>query len=111
MDKATIDRGLVARDLELLAGLVAPAIEARLALLRSIPVVGPRLLSLLAGSPRSMTYAAFHSVLGLGDDELAELVDLVAHELGAWRGALEPVTGAEAAAAMPAFRHLEELAS
>jgi hypothetical protein len=105
-----IDRDLAARDLELLAALLAPAIEARLALLRSIPVVGPRLLSLLRGSPRSMTSDALASVLRLPDGELAELVDLVGRELGAWRGALTPVTPAEAEAARPAYEHLVELA-
>lgn len=103
-----IDRELAARDLEALAAALAPAIEARLETLRSVPLVGPRLLSLLRDSPRRITSDALASVLLLPDEDLAELADLVARELGAWRGFLPPVTAEEAAAARPALARLEE---
>lgn len=104
---AMIDRDLAARDLEALASLVSPAIEARLETLRSVPIVGPRLLSLLAGSPAQMTSAALASVLELPDEDLAALADMVARELGAWRGFLPPVTPGEAEALRPALARLE----
>ena len=106
VDAPAIDRALVERDAGILADLLAPAIEARLETLRSVPIIGPRLLSLLRGSPRSMTYDALASALALGDDDLARLVDLAARELGAWRGALAPVTREEAEAARPAWERL-----
>ncbi len=103
----TVDRALVARDLETVASLVAPAIEARLETLRSVPIIGPRLLSLLRGSPRQMTSDALASLLELPDEDLAQLADLVARELGAWRGFLPPLTAAEAEPARPALERLE----
>lgn len=102
----TINRELVARDLEVLSILVAPAIEARLTTLRTIPVVGPMLYNRLRGSPRAMTSAALSSLLDLTDEDLAALVDLVGRELGAWRGFNAEATMADADVAYPAYGRL-----
>lgn len=104
----TVDRDLMARDLEALAGMVAPAIESRLGILRSVPIVGPSLIGLLRDSPRQLTSRAFASVLSLPDEDIAALADLVARELGAWRGLMPPATGAEIDAARPAAGRLAE---
>ncbi len=79
LTKPAIDRRLMERDLQALAGLLAPAIEARLAVvldrLARIPVVGPKLSAQLQGSPRAMTFEAFSRLFGLTDAELVALVD------------------------------------
>lgn len=107
----TIDRALMARDLEALAVLVAPAIEARLTFLEEIPVIGKSLHSRLTGSPRAMTSSALRHLLDLTDEDLVILVDLVGRELGAWRGFNQPAGDDELAAAAGAYGRMTEALS
>lgn len=107
--RPAIDRALMERDLRALAALLAPAIEARMAVLEPLfrtPVIGSRLRALLTGSPQTMTYNALASLLSLDDDELAPMIDLVGRELGAWRAYNDPVTDDELAAAAPGYDRL-----
>lgn len=114
MDDATpplIDRALMSRDLDALATLLAPAIEARLAFLREIPVIGESLHRRLQGSPRAMTSDALRKVLDLTDEDLTALVDLIGRELGAWRGFNEGLSDLELAAAAGPYARLADALS
>lgn len=111
-----IDRALVALDLQRLAGLIAPLIEARLEFLRQISwrvlgreiPIGAILLDRLTGSPAAMTSDALSHLLDLPDAELAALVDAVGRELGAWRGMAEPLGLEDVDALRPVLDHLTE---
>lgn len=108
----TIDRPLLARDLDRLGQLIGSEIEARLASLgRSSPVIGLLLTRLPLGSPRAKTCAALASLLELDDADLAAILDLVGQQLGAWRGALDPVSADQVNATAPALRRLVEVLS
>ncbi len=108
----TINRALIKQDLEALAQFLAPLIQSRLETVRGLQLrflgltvpVGSILYPLLSGYPAQMTSDAMSRVLLLEDAELAALIDLAGHELGAWRGypqaapTLEQVSAALAAA-------------
>lgn len=125
MDQTTppINRELVAKDLERLASWLSPLIEDRLrflstvggllASLQSAPLLGrripPELVARLQASPAQMTSGALARLLELPDPELAALLDALGHELGAWRGALAPLTDEELADVRPAVDRLLEV--
>lgn len=108
----TLNRELMARDLERLASLLSPMIESRLSVLaelRAGPVPVGRLLLerfLPPGSPRQMTSAALGRLLELDDASLVALVDAVGLELGGWRGYGTGLTDAELVQLVPATEQL-----
>lgn len=105
--RPTIDRDLIARDLDRLATILAPLVEARLP-------AGAGMLLAMNGSPRvsEMVAASLRRALDLSDDELAALIDVGGVELGAWRGVRQAV-GPDYVDAHPelagAARHIVEV--
>lgn len=81
-----IDRDLIAQDLDRLATILAPLVEARLP-------SGAALLMAANGLPpvSELMAQSFRRVLGLSDDELAALIDAGGVELGAWRRVRCPI--------------------
>ena len=108
----TLNRELMARDLERLASLLSPMIESRLSVLEGLRVgpvpVGRLLLErfLPPGSPHQMTSAALGRLLELDDASLVALVDAVGLELGGWRGYGTGLTDAELVQLVPATEQL-----
>lgn len=108
----TINRELMARDLDRLASLLSPMIESRLAVLEELRMggipVGRLLLGrfLPPGSPLSMTRAALASLLELDDATLVTLTDAIGLELGGWRGYGTGLTDAELVQLVPATEQL-----
>lgn len=113
-----VDRQLVARDLDRLAGTLTPLMLHGMESLRSWrPRVGVGFLSrevpageLLVDRLRAflppVISGALAGILNLADGELRDACAVIAAELGAWCLANPPLTDAQLAAAAPALGHL-----
>jgi hypothetical protein len=79
-------RDLIARDLDLLAGILDRAMS------RQLPALSGLLRMATGSDSRAAILSALSGALLRSDDELALLIDAAAHELGAYRGQRAPIT-------------------
>jgi len=116
--ESLIDRDLLSRDLDRLAGLLVPLFLTFLGTLRTfkprlgvgwlsreVPV-GALVYDRLKDYPAPMIYGALASLLEVPDGELRDLCAVIAGELGAWCREADPLTPEQVELALPAFRRL-----